>query len=789
VLETITRKLYVDYPARASRFAPLLGAAASDSIYLTAWPLVALIAPLLAFAFGFSDGAFHWTHSSIWDGRIVAGPGLVFMQMLPLMIVATAVGSLSVELGLLLVLGFALGDMFVAGVHFWGHWRHQPRMWSFFHITIPQLITYLVAYLLVVQPALTARVLAVNLPALPLSRGTNKTVLAVLCAAIQGVMVYAWTFMAPMAVRPYWLWHHAPSSPVTVQYFTSVVNPMLPLIAGGFVLVRALLVAVADQNPQFRRNARTLGERLQDIEARKGAPSLSLTVAGTVIGALLLTLLLSGLLTEIWPQSVIVFSLFLAILALRSIVLPMLPPWRIWVGIAKRIPMLVRWIAMGIGSYYIGRLVLTLPGQSVFLNERTGSFGAEISGVLAGLAFAAILYPAGPLGTRSRPANTVINLRPAIQTAGVILIAFILFHPACALANCVASRCCFTSDWIAAAYIASWIGVGAIFIFFAPEIAFAMRVYSALETGVGYLEAIGRVITETDPNDFWGGIRNVFKEDLRLTAKKFAAFTGETLVGLVAPGVKGPMMEILSGEGGAYLEQQMDSRIDGFFDNVRIGSPGDMASKYLWTIDGRGVNIAPATTPFATPSGTIVDSNISPKAYAGGEAWFGPNNTVHLNTASSRFSGPDASPQQTALTVGFWQHLGYTPSYAAPTIAASSAPTKFWELESIARSVPGAVQAVAAQKSEWSQFADLHNKLNDLINQQDRTGLDQSVPNDLVTEVLNKLDMTLYQGPDGRIRTQQMSSGDQPISAVDVFKKHGGNFLENVLEHGSELVI
>lgn len=797
MLETITKKIYIDYPARASRFVPLIGAAACDSVYLTAWPLVALIAPLLALAFGFSEGAFHWTNANIWDGRILASPpGLVFMQMLPLLIVAVAVASLSVGLGLLLVLGYALGDIFVAGVHFWGHWHHHPMVWSLLHITVPQLITYFVFFLLVVQPALISRVLAVSLPRLSISRGSSAALFAAFCAAVQGLMVYAWTFMAPMTVRPYWLWHSVRSSPVTVGYFTDVVNPLLPLIACGFVLARALMVAVANQNPQCQRNAEALAEKLHVPEPRPRANATLLTWASTFGSAILLTLLLSGLFTKLWPQSVLVFALILAILVLRSIVLPTLPPWRVWTTVAKRIPLLARWAVMGIGGYYIGRGILALPGQSVHLNEAAGSFGAEISAVVVSLAFAACLFPVDQPGTRDSITKTSLNLRPAIQAAGLILVAFVVFHPQFALASCVASQCCFTNNWLAAAYVLSWIGVAGIFIFFASDILAAMRIYSGMEQAIDVVKTVGNVISFEDKNPgFEAGMEDLTKEDLRAAARKFAGLTGETFIGLITPGLKGPLRELLEKEGEYFVGHALESRIDGFFDNIQIGSPGEMASKYLWTIDHRGVNIAPASTPFATPSGAIVDTNISQKAYIGGEAWFGPDNTVHLNTGSSRFSGAGASPEQVETAAGFWQHLGYTSSFAAagssygPTITASSAPTKFWELESIARAAPDVMQTVASQKPEWTQYNDLHDKFSNLVSRQDRASLDQRLPDDFVAQVLNRLEIPLYAGADGRISTWQISSSDQPISATEVFKRYGGMFLENVLEHGSELAV
>lgn len=69
-------------------------------------------------------------------------------------------------------------------------------------------------------------------------------------------------------------------------------------------------------------------------------------------------------------------------------------------------------------------------------------------------------------------------------------------------------------------------------------------------------------------------------------------------------------------------QHSLQSRRQGMFEGVTEGKHRDPESCYLWTIDERGINIARERTPFPTGRGWLVHSNLSKKAYAGGEVWF-----------------------------------------------------------------------------------------------------------------------------------------------------------------------
>ena len=109
------------------------------------------------------------------------------------------------------------------------------------------------------------------------------------------------------------------------------------------------------------------------------------------------------------------------------------------------------------------------------------------------------------------------------------------------------------------------------------------------------------------------------------------------------------------------LSHGLQTRSSGTFENVVNGQYLDPDSKYLYTIDEGGVNIALEQTPFDTPRGTIVHTNISDRAVVGGEAWFGLNNTVTINAGSGRFGdGAGITESQWNATIRYWENLGYT---------------------------------------------------------------------------------------------------------------------------------
>ena len=85
-----------------------------DGAYITSWPKMALT--VAVFLVGLLEGATHRSYAAFANGRLSTTTHAVdFAQMLPLLFVTVVCGAFSSQLGLLLVTGFALGDLLIAG--------------------------------------------------------------------------------------------------------------------------------------------------------------------------------------------------------------------------------------------------------------------------------------------------------------------------------------------------------------------------------------------------------------------------------------------------------------------------------------------------------------------------------------------------------------------------------------------------------------------------------------------------------------------------------------------------
>jgi hypothetical protein len=106
--------------------------------------------------------------------------------------------------------------------------------------------------------------------------------------------------------------------------------------------------------------------------------------------------------------------------------------------------------------------------------------------------------------------------------------------------------------------------------------------------------------------------------------------------------------------------QGLQSSKENLFKNVKFGKYKDSNFTYLWTIDERGINVAYEKTPFPTPRGNVVHSNISKEAYIAGELWFTSENEIIINAGSGRFGdGAGITIEQWQTAIEFWETIGY----------------------------------------------------------------------------------------------------------------------------------
>jgi len=154
---------WVEIPARLRRYSTLLWVAWSDGIYLTAWPRIATMLVVAVFLVGFGEGATHWSFRTIVgtngiSGNVLApmatandwgGPThLVFADNLLLLVTAVAFGTLSANLGITLVIGYAVGDLFSAPLPFGPGWRNIDPFNAWIYRHVPLLTSYVLFFML-----------------------------------------------------------------------------------------------------------------------------------------------------------------------------------------------------------------------------------------------------------------------------------------------------------------------------------------------------------------------------------------------------------------------------------------------------------------------------------------------------------------------------------------------------------------------------------------------------------------------------------------------------------------
>ncbi len=703
--ERFAERFYLDFSIRLWRWSPIFGATWADSLYLTAWPLLSLIVPAAVLVFGLSVGAFHWLPMTIGIDGFTANPAVAFMQMLPLLVIAVVISAFSSGLGFLLVASYALGDLFICGATYYGHLYHSDIGWWLLHVTAPQLISYLLFLMLTVQPVLISRALGASIRKIPGVQGTARTALMTLvAAAILSGFVYAWTLIAPMVIRPLWIWPRGGSfAPIDVLTFTRMVNPLLPLVAVGAALVRSLLVALAGYSDIVVGNRSKLEKELALIyQTRKTRRCPAWLLA--LLLAFVTTLLLAGMINRIWPEGLLVFVAIGAIYLARAVVLPVWRPWRVWTEISESMPLIARWLVVPVGVYFIGRAIVALPGQAVGQNHAVGAFGAELMGVIIGLMFAAAIFPGSSETVPSRGASLRDKVT-ALKVVGMFAVGLLVLHPHVAWASCEAAHCCFVTNQTAALYIAAFT-LMALALLLAPveltallatvagdlvggALGLAAELYDDWETAgivrLGVeddLAGIGKKALEAGGKQALEGGMHILDRQIRDSIQTVANLeggpsltpyplseagspTGVVPMSGAPPAEIGPL--IPAGPGlpphavtQIGTAQGLQSSSTGTFSNVQYGQPGDVRTAYLWTIDGRGINIVPATASVPGSDQTVALTNLSTQAAAGGRLWFGPDHTVVLQLFQGHGFNFEHSLEQLQAVIKYWKSLGYT---------------------------------------------------------------------------------------------------------------------------------
>lgn len=448
-LTALLDRYWVEAPATLRRYSLTLSAAWADGMYLTAWRLGRLL-PAIVFLLGLVEGATHLSFFTVGDGIVSATePTVAFAQNLVLVFLAAAIGSLSANLGLTLVIGYALGDYLLAGPQLTISSEAPLAVGLYLHV--PQLLSYVLFFMVAVLPTLTSWHLLEDLRRrLPGRYSRNLMIWTAGAAVVQGVIVYAWTLAAPMVFRLMWIWRPGSGgSPIAVTYYQQVAVPWVPAVAAAAIIARGWLEWRAYRDVRVVDRAHRTGALLIRADGRPAFtrrlhPGLQ---AGLL--AVLLTLLTSGFFAS--PlEGVAILLIFAAILIGRASWLPRLPAWRAWVTAVGRIPVVVRLGVAMIATYFLARLVFAALGNSTGLNTEAGEFGAQLIAIVLGLLTAVALGVVKPVPEKSGFAAgnwtatrspSTIPWRRVSEVALVVL--FLALTPLSLYAVCQDPSCCF----------------------------------------------------------------------------------------------------------------------------------------------------------------------------------------------------------------------------------------------------------------------------------------------------------------------------------------------------------
>ncbi len=348
-------------PATLRRFSVIISESWHDGMYLTAWPLVAQVMPPLLFVLGLAEGMTHWTFAS--SAALSTNETIVsFTELLPFMVLMAAASALSANFGLMLLLGYAVGDFALAGPQLTYFLPSNaspilmhlpPSVITLIYLRFPQLIAYAILFLFGIMPTLATKYLTYQVQPLLRALGIGRVLLQIVAMGlIQGAIMFAWTLTAPVMIRVYWSWIND-SPPLAAAYFLQVQGSWIYLTAGVAAAVRGWLMFLAYRKPVLILQARQLNAELKRADLHKTLLRRLPRAFGAIFAAIGITLLLSGAIPG--PTNGAIIALGLAVfLIIRNSILPRIPPWQAWMKLLQRIPLIIR---LGMGYIIIFALV------------------------------------------------------------------------------------------------------------------------------------------------------------------------------------------------------------------------------------------------------------------------------------------------------------------------------------------------------------------------------------------------------------------------------------------------
>ncbi|MDR6226827.1 hypothetical protein [Desmospora profundinema] len=329
-IKRLVRFEWVDLPLRSRHLTPGLPVILTDGLFLTAWPWVAAVLPLLAFFSGLGFGWGQWGYEQAWTESMI------------LMMVAAVFGILSARLGIGFLFGFILGDFFLARPE-WiviDPWTGETSVWEpLLQIRLPLLLSYgLLAFLTVHVAVWTKSLLSQLTPPPTLSREISRWWAFIGHGALTWTLVYFWSQAVPILIRPIFTW--SGDDPPA-----SAMEPLQE--HGGWLLLIAVTVSILRIYLQgLTASQQEKSIRMDEMEHLLAAapPVVPWTlrlprVVRTLASTAWITLLLAGLYYSYWDAVGLGLFILLLQAARHGLIRIPLGDWPRWM---ERIPLLFR---------------------------------------------------------------------------------------------------------------------------------------------------------------------------------------------------------------------------------------------------------------------------------------------------------------------------------------------------------------------------------------------------------------------------------------------------------------
>ncbi len=324
----------------------------------------------------------------------------IYSESLFLMGSLVALGALSGQLGLIGLVSFAVGDFL------FGHrqWTFDGRYGTVVEEVIRARVPLIISYLLLGVAVLFIPRLGKNIVLgigqwrrIPPDLAWLITTPAVILVSWLGLRT--WAALSPTLIRPFFVWAGGVPTREAIEVFQGETSQLVAYGVAATV-ARQFVTALFIYVPWFE-------ERLAALEARghvriagdgppapPRAPTTTSRFVGDLFGALLATLVLSGILETrgLWFTF---FAAFLVIRFLRSGTVR-LPPVERWKQLANRVPVVVR-----LGLTWLAAVLY----RSLLSNDVIGSYRTMAIIVLVGVVLGFLIFPGRP-----RPATAGENV-------------------------------------------------------------------------------------------------------------------------------------------------------------------------------------------------------------------------------------------------------------------------------------------------------------------------------------------------------------------------------------------